>query len=127
MEVRVMTTDIDIFAGVEFCEWPARSERKASTLRWPLHKGIRKQVKFLEGTEDKGLRWYFESCGIYYCQLRVLGVALVLDDAGHTTFKANSPEEAIRIYGRFATVLAPTFETQIIELISRVPPREHNR
>lgn len=119
-----MTTDIDIFAGVEFCAWPTRRDRKPSILRWALQKGIDNQVRFLEGADEKGTRWYFESCGIYYCQLRVLGVALVLDDAGHTTFKASSPQEAIRIYRLFKPVLAEKFETQIIELISRVPPRE---
>jgi len=48
-----MTTDIDIFAGVEFCDWPSRSDRKPSTLRLGLHKGIDNEVRFLEGPMRK--------------------------------------------------------------------------
>lgn len=62
-----MTTDI--FDGVEFCAWPTRRDRAPHTVRWALHQGIRKQVgflnRFLKGHEDKGAKWYLESCGIY--------------------------------------------------------------
>ena len=72
-----------------------------------------------------GTRWYKEISGVYYCQLRVLGVALVLNDAGHTTFKANSPEEAIRIYQLCSrAVLDGKFNNHLRDLLNRTPPRE---
>jgi hypothetical protein len=116
-----MTTDIEqpasdnqssncsIFDGVELCDWPIHRSRDVWELRGRVFDHIQKQMWYLsgEGEEMKwvrnGTKWYRKIGGVYYCQLRVLGTALVLNHAGHTTFKANSVRKQ---YGY--TKVAPT-------------------
>ena len=109
----------DIFEGVELCDWPTTPDWRVA--QQYFKSGLVAQNQHLCGTRfsERG-KWYeVKKDGVYFCQVRAFGIALVLGDAGHTTFKASSPREAARIYGKLQDAHAK-FAPQIKDLAKRM-------
>lgn len=120
----------DIFEGVELCDWPVKRSSDTWSTCTRMVDQIHRQNWYLSGFKGymkwsrTGTRWYVEIGGIYYCQLRLFDIALTLNDAGATTFKASSAEEAIRIYQLYASVMFKRkFDSQIGDLLKRAVVR----
>jgi len=62
--------------------------------------------------------------GAAYLGIRPAGIALALNDADDTTFKASSPEKARRIHNLIrAAAYNRQFDKQIHNLLNRIPLR----